>query len=139
MSKCLSNDPIPDRITLNGVEYVRPGVGPAADRVSIHGMYDMHLFHSIPGATVDEVIANWRQHNRELQPATVGGRPVDDMGPSSLCPATVLAGKKELRRLGPMVFQRGSRGECDEHALKAWRDAMLADPDVPRLLAEGKR
>lgn len=127
----------PDRITLNGVEYVRPGVEAAPDCVSIHGMYDMHLFHPIKGATVDEVIENWRQHNRELQPAMVGGHKVDDLGPSNLCPAIVLRGDKELRRVGQMIFPRDTandRAGCDEDKLRAWRDALLADPDIPRLL-----
>lgn len=116
------------------------GTAPVADRVAIHGMYDMHLFHPVEGATVDEVIANWRQHNATLHPATVDGREVDDMGPSSLCPAIVLAGKKELRRVGSMVFQMGNeRAACDKAALKAWRDALLADPDIPRLLESRQR
>jgi hypothetical protein len=123
-----------DRINVNGVDYVR-AEGQLADRVSIYGMYDMHLFHPIEGATVAQVIANWRAHNRKPRPAMVGDRKVDDMGPSSLCPIIVLQGKTELRRVGPMVFQRGDdRAACDEVALEAWRTAALSDPDIQRLL-----
>jgi hypothetical protein len=110
--------------------------GPVATRVSIHGMYDMHLFHQVTGRTVDEVINNWLTHISELQPAIVGGAKIDDMGPSNLCPAIVLSGEKELRRVGKMVFPddhtRKPRNPAD---LKEYRDALLADPDIPRLLA----
>jgi hypothetical protein len=88
-------------------------------RVSISGMYDMHLFHSIPGATVEEVIANWLKHNEEP----------DEYGKSYLCPAIVLSGDKELRRVGKMVFQ----DRLEE--LDAYKEALLADPDISRLLA----
>jgi hypothetical protein len=109
-----------------------------ANRVSIHGMYDCHLFHAVEGSTVAEVIGNWRLHNQQFQPAIVGGKEVKDLGPSGLCQIIVLSGEKELRRVGPMVFSRGPRlaGQCDEKALQEWRDAALADPDIPRLLAE---
>lgn len=132
MSEEMDKSPMPERLNINGVDYVR--AGDLADRVSIHGMYDMHLFHSIAGATVDEVIANWRAHNAIEQPAMVDGRKVDDMGESMLCPIIVLAGKQELRRVGQMIFPRGERGSCDKVALEAWRSAALADPDIPRLL-----
>lgn len=106
-----------------------------ATRVSIRGMYDMHLFHRIGGRTVDEVIGNWIAHNSQKHPAIVGGREVDDMGQSSLCPATVLSGNKELRRVGKMVFPRSTRMKAD---LEAYRAALSSDPDIPRLLSAAK-
>ena len=105
-------------------------------RVSIHGMYDMHLFHKIEGRTVDEVIDNWKKHIAQPIPAIVGDRKIDDMGPSSLCPAIVLAGDKELRRVGEMVFTdyntRCPRAEAD---VDAYRKALLSDPDISMILA----
>lgn len=102
--------------------------------VSIHGMYDIHLFHRIKGRTVDEVIANWLLHNAQKQPAIVGGEQYEDLGPSNLCPAIVLSGKTELRRVGPMVFPRNDRMPKPED-VEAYRSALLSDPDIPRLLA----
>jgi hypothetical protein len=102
----------------------------------------MHLFHSIDGRTVAEVIDNWLAHNAHKQPALVGGQRVDDMGQSSLCPATVLLGDTELRRVGSMVFP--DYNQCgkpkSQESLDAYRKALESDPDIPRLLAgrEGK-
>jgi hypothetical protein len=124
----------PAEILVDGVRYVPER--PLADRVSIWGMYDMHLFHRIKGCTVDEVIDNWLAHNRKKQPAIVGDCEVDDMGQSSLCPATVLCGDKELRSVGKMVFpnydKRGKQARPEE--LEAYRAALKADPDIERLL-----
>lgn len=123
-------------VIIDGVRYV-PAV--TADAVSIHGMYDMHLFHRIEGRTVDEVIENWIKHNSEKHPANVGGTDIDDLGPSELCPATVLLNGKEVRRVGKMVFCDYKSGEVrDEAALEAYRKALSDDPDIPRLLAAGK-
>ena len=123
-------------VIIDGIKYV-PERGIAV-LVSIHGMYGCHLFHQIPGATVDEVIANWMAHNEVLQPAIVGGRPVPDLGPSILCSAMVMgADDKELRRVGGMIFPEGEtrQPKCPEE-VEAWRAALLADPDIPRLLAQ---
>jgi hypothetical protein len=122
-------------LVINGVRYV-PAATQAADEVSIHGMYDMHLFHRVTGKTVEEVIANWLAHNSEPQPAMVDGRKVDDMGQSMLCPAIVLSRGKEVRRVGQMVFpsyeRRGTPRNPDD--LEAYRQALLKDPDITRLL-----
>jgi len=111
---------------------------PKAMRVSISGMYDCHLFHSFTGKTVDDVIANWIAHNATPNPAIVSGRKVDDLGPAELCPAIVLSDTgKELRRVGPMVFYdlKIKLGEKPKQ-LKLYREALMADPDIPRLLME---
>lgn len=108
--------------------------GEAAD-VKIYGMFDCHLFHRYEGATVDDVIASWRKHIAAPIPATFkDGTSVDDLGPTDLCPAIVLdADGTELRRVGTMVHVRGR--EPDAGLLREYRAALLADPDVPRLLA----
>jgi hypothetical protein len=126
----------PSEVIVDGVRYV-PERGLAA-RVSIHGMYEAHLFHDIEGRTVDEVIKNWLQHNAKKQPAIVGGDYCSDLGPSMLCPAIVLDAKgKELRRVGSMVFpdDNNRRKPASSVALEAYRNALSADPDIPRLLA----
>lgn len=107
--------------------------------ISIVGMYDMHLSHRVKGATVDEVIENWKTHIASPIPAIVGEREVEDLGPSSLCPATVLLGKKEVRRVGKMVHPDwNTRAPSSEQDVEQYRQALLVDPDIPRLLAEGK-
>src|SRR5699024_5092470 len=104
------------------------------DRVSIWGIYDMHLFHKYDGSTVDEVIDNWLAHISEPILAIVGERKIDDMGPTDLCPAVVLAGEIELRQVGKMVHVRKDR-KPDQEDIESYRQALLADPDIPRLLA----
>lgn len=124
----------PAEILVDGMRYV-PDTQQAT-RVTIWGMYDMHLFHRIKGRTVDEVIANWLRHNSEKQPAIVGDREVEDMGQSALCPATVLFGDKELRSVGRMVFPNyDKRGQPRIPAeLETYRAALKADADIVRLL-----
>jgi hypothetical protein len=115
-------------------------------RVSIHGMYDCHLFHPYTGRTVDEVLMNWLEHISKPIPAIMHGQRVDDIGPTSLGPAIVLYGDKELRRVGKMVFARVTdygketqRVEPDLQALIAYRRALLDDPDIPRVLSGNRR
>lgn len=111
---------------------------PPADGVSIFGMYDMHLFHRYDGSTVDEVIANWISHISKPIPASIDGVHVDDMGPTFLCPARVTVNGKDIRSVGDMVLVRTGRMP-DLEELKKYREALLADPDIPRLLAEKRR
>lgn len=113
---------------------------PQADEVRIVGMYDCHLFHSIKGTTVDEVIENWRRHILEKIPAKfTDGSSRDDLGPSMLCPAVVMQDGKELRRVGQMVFPDWkTRAPRDPAALEVYRQALLNDPDIPRLLKGNK-
>lgn len=104
-------------------------------RVSIWGMYDCHLFRKYEGATVRELIRNWLRHISQPIPANVGGRDVDDLGPTALCSAIVLDGDTELRRVGAMVHPdyRTRRPKSCRAVLAYWR-ALKADPDIPRLL-----
>ena len=125
----------PVEILVDGVRYVPDE--DIADRVSIWGMYDCHCFHRIEGRNVDEIIDNWKAHNRKKQPAILSGTPVDDLGPSNLCPAIVLRGEKELRRVGQMVFpaEGKNRGQPKRpEDLEAYRAVLKADPDIERLL-----
>lgn len=110
-------------------------VKPKNLRVSIWGMYDTHLFHKYGGATVDEVIVNWLSHIAEPIPAMVGEKKVDDLGPTSLCPAIVLDGDKELRRVGEMVHVDFKTRSPRIKDVERYRRALKADPDIPRILA----
>lgn len=112
--------------------------GITATRVSIMGMYDMHLFHKVEGATVDAVIDAWVKHIAEPIPATIGSRYVDDLGPSWLCPAIVLDDSgKEIRRVGKGVWPEEKRRKPRSgDDVEAYRQALLGDPDIPRLLME---
>jgi hypothetical protein len=115
---------LPDVVTINGAEYVR-AAGP--DRVSIHGMYDSHLFTRYDGATPEEVVQAWRAECES---------PDDRYGPPDLCPVCVLSRGKELRVVGPMIHYNYATRKPGDPA--AWLSAVNADPDIRRLLAEGK-
>lgn len=110
-----------EEVVVDGFRYRR--IDRIATRVSCWGMYDCHAFHKFHAETVDGVIAAWKDYCTNERDAKYGG-------PDGLCPVIVLEGDKELRRVGPMVH-----GLDDAKRLKEWRDACLADPDIPRLLA----
>ena len=118
------------------------GLPPVPASVKVWGMYDCHLFTHFEGSTVDEVVAAWREHNATPNPATVGGREVADLGTAVLCAISVQdAAGKSLRRVGLTVSPhvRGSTyytQDKEAEDLRAWRDAVEADPDIVRLLAE---
>lgn len=102
--------------------------------MSVHGIYDMHMFHRYEGATVDELVDNWIAHIANPIPAIVGGVEYADIGPTALCPAIVMCGDKELRRVGPMVHTRDRKPKPED--VEIYKAALLADPDIPRLLAK---
>lgn len=117
-------------VIVDGIRYFPDGK--VASRVSIHGMFDCHCFEKFSGNSVDEVIAAWIEHSKEDTIAYLeGDKKPSNIGTTMLCPAIVLgADDKELRRVGPMIPERGDPTD--------WKKALLADPDIPRLLAEGK-
>ena len=125
------NESLPNTIMLNGRRYVADPND--ATRVSIHGMYDCHMFTAYTGSTVDSIIEQWK--------AEVSA-PDKRYGPPCLCPVTVLHEKRELRRVGEMVhtvYGVGNKPSTwDPVQLSAWREAVLADPDISRLLAAAK-
>ncbi len=107
-----------------------------ATRVSIHGMFDCHLFKRYTGSTVDAVIESWLEHISKPIPANLCGEKVDDLGPTYLCPAIVLCGDREIRRVGKMVIADTKTRLPRANEVEAYRQALLADPDIPRLLAD---
>lgn len=122
-------------VTIDGVEYVPANA--RADSVSIHGMFDCHLFERFTGKSVDELIDNYLEFIKEDTMGTFAGSDkVHNIGVPDLCPAIVMSGEKELRRVGPMVGARSYKcgGKLDKKALEEYRAALKADPDIPRLL-----
>ena len=112
-----------------GAAWAKEQLNPKADRVSIWIMRDNHTFVKVEtGQTAEEVVAEVQRicQNEAAQ----GDWP-------SLCPAVVLTGEKELRRVGKMAFytERGSERKKRWRAgLMAWREALEADEEVVALL-----
>lgn len=90
-----------------------------ADKVSFYGMFDNHTFKTYVG-TIEEVIEQWRKD-------------LEEDNSISLCPIIVSYGKKELRRVGPMVFNK------DEDKLELWKKAACADKDIVRLSSQRRQ
>jgi hypothetical protein len=94
-----------------------------ADRVSLWYMTDDHTFRRPKAKSIDELIEGWRRDIKH------------DSG-LMLCPVIVLCSDKEVRRVGEAVHANYRTGEPDsETAVNAYRLALLADPDVERLMA----
>jgi hypothetical protein len=81
-------------------------------------MYDCHAFHKFNPTSVDDLIEQWRALKHPKY------------GSTALCPAIVSCGKAERRRVGKMVHTD------NPDDVEAYRQAILADPDIPRLLKE---
>lgn len=93
---------------------------PVANRLGLHAMYGNHTFHKFTHVTSpDDLTHQWI--------AMGGGRENDIV----LCPVIVLNGKQELRRVGRMLFDAN-----EVEKVEAFKAALLADPDVVRLMAE---
>lgn len=96
------------------------------DRLGLWGMYDNHTTKRYWAATVDDLIEQWR--------ADIAADPQSII---SLCPISVLARKKELRRVGEMLhpdWKARPSVPKDEAAVERYRAAALADPDITRLM-----
>lgn len=88
-------------------------------------MFDDHTFRKLTG-TLDEILDGVRKAQSE-----------DHWG--MLCPVIVLCGNKELRRVGPFVHGGGSKGkDVFEDGLMEWKQEILQDADVRRLISNGK-
>lgn len=111
----------PDEVTIEGHRYRR--IDRQANRVSVHVMYDCHLFRKLECVSVDALIEDWQRECANPDP---------DYGQPFLCPAIVLDDDKELRRVGSMVFPDSAD---TAKKLDEWRALVSRDPDIPRLLA----
>lgn len=112
-----------ESVIINGVRYVPDPQH--ADTVRFYFMHDWHGFTRLNGATLEEVLA----HADEIEASADGSY-------GMLCPAILMHGEKELRRVGPTAHARGSKDPKDHwNAGKArWLEAMKADADVMRLV-----
>jgi hypothetical protein len=113
----------PNVIVVDGVNYIRQN--PIPDTVSTWSMHDAHYFVELKGSSVDELIEQWRG-------LEVG---------HSLCPVRLKVGDKQIRKVGKMVHAIYDSSPADAKALqdedlRAWREALLDDADVVRLLKE---
>jgi len=124
-------------VIIDGVRYVSES--PEASRVSIFGMYDCHAFERFTGSTVDEIIENWLEHSYKNESCKYGA--------TDLCPAIVLdKNDKEIRRVSkimvyyPAYYIRGNYRhirKLNMDDLEKYRNDLLNDPDIPRLLKKG--
>lgn len=93
-----------------------------ADKISMWGMHDDHSFRRYKSKTVDELLRHWIAD-------------VESGVDVSLCPIIVLSGKKELRRVGNMLFcDYKTQKPKDMDAVKKFRSAVLADTEITRLM-----
>lgn len=110
-------------VIINGVRYVPDPLH--ADTVKFYFMHDNHTFTRLHGTTLDEVLA----HADAVEAGEWGSY-------GMLCPAILLHGDKEIRRVGLTAHARGSKDPKDHWngGKVKWREAMEADIDVMRLM-----
>lgn len=111
------------QVIIDGVRYIP--ADPLPDRIKFYFMHDNHCFTSLKGKTLDKVLA----HADKIEAGEWGSYGV-------LCPASLMFGDKELRRIGTMAHARGSKDSKEQwEAGKAkWRKELEADQDVMRLM-----
>lgn len=115
-----------DRIVIDGITYVREQQQ-SPDRVKFWYLHDNLTFTRLEGSSLDEIAAK-----AFVLSCTPGGTW------GSLCPAILMCGYKEVRRVGKMVHAKGandSSGKWNE-GVQQWIKALSADKDVMRLLTE---
>jgi len=106
-------------------------------KVSFWGMYDMHLFHKYEPRSVSNLIEQWRVHNSTPSPAIVGGREVDDLGPTTLFLPTVVYSDGSERKLGGLPFECSSLNQrSSEKAIQKFCDAVRADDEIMSFLPD---
>lgn len=109
-------------VIIDGVPYV-PDTQ-YANRVSFWWMHDDHTFTRLEGNTLDDVIKSaervWTKYAH-----------------GSLCPAVLCHDRKEIRRVGKMMFHYPNKSNVWKEDLAHWRSTMEADVDVIRVLAAG--
>jgi len=110
-----------EEVVIDGMRYVPDPMH--ADSVKFYYMHESQMFTRLYGVTVNELLA----HADEIEAESSYGM---------LCPATLLYGDKELRRVGPPAHS-GSRTDTKDkwNAQKTkWREAIEADVCIMRLL-----
>lgn len=108
-------------VIVNGVRYVKDL---APTTLSFWYMNDNHTFIRIKGGTLSEIVASaMSAHSRGC-----GGM---------LCSAKVLSGTAEVRTVGGCVHDHDSISVF-LHGVANWAAAIEADPEVMRMIDEGK-
>lgn len=113
-----------DVVIVNGIRYVPADLQP--DEVRFYFMHDNHTFTRLKGETLADVLA----HADAIEAGPRGSH-------GMLCPAILLRGGQECRRVGPAAHAQGLKDSKDKwnSGTAAWRLAMEADPDVSRIVA----
>jgi hypothetical protein len=95
------------------------------DSLSLYFMHDGHWFTKLEGNTVDEML----EHADAIESS-------EDGSYGSLCPISLMRGKREIRTVGQMVHSRGSSDSKDmwNKGKAAWKAVVMADTDVQRIL-----
>lgn len=91
-----------------------------ATDLSIYYMHDNHCFTKLKGNSIEDVLKE-------------ADRIENDSPFGALCPVTVLCGKKELRRVGPMVHSHGESKIAWEEGKKLWREEIMRDLEIMSL------
>lgn len=115
-----------DRIVIDGITYVREQQQ-SPDHVKFWYLNDNHTFTRLEGNSLKEIVT---------MAFVLSRTPTGAWG--SLCPAILMCGHKEVRRVGPMVHARGANDSRDKwnEGIQEWIKALSVDQDVMRLLAE---
>lgn len=91
------------------------------DSISFMWMHDNHTFVQLKSKNLQEVV----KHARRIRKKSKYGM---------LCPATLLRGERDFRRIGQCVHDN----DKFEDKLLQWVDAIMNDNFAPTLIAEGK-
>lgn len=116
-----------DRITVNGIAYVREDQSP--DCARFYFMHDGFYFTKLNGASLEEIAAH---------ASALAQTPEGSWG--CLCPVILMRGDKEIRRAGPIVHAKGldePRKRWNEE-IQRWIEILSEDSDVTRLLSRPK-
>jgi hypothetical protein len=110
-------------VVINGVRYAP--VDPIADSIRFYYMHDNHTFTRLKGKTLEKIL----RHADEIEAGEGGSY-------GALCPAILMCGDKEVRRVGKMAHAKGSKDPKDEweKGKAKWLKEVEADADVRRLL-----
>jgi hypothetical protein len=106
-------------VMIDGVRYV-PAT-PRGNKVSIWYMHDNHCFSQLEGKTIKDIL---KEADRIEKESSYG----------ALCPVIVLAGDKELRRVGPMVHSHGKDKKEWEEGKKRWKEVIEKDNEIMEII-----
>ena len=113
----------PVEVIINGVRYAPVDLAP--DEVRFYYMHDNHTFTRLKGKTLKKILT----HADEVEAGEGGSY-------GALCPAILMCGDKEVRRVGVMAHARGSKDPKDnwEKGKAEWLKSIEADADIRKLM-----